>query len=384
MNTGLSCMRVLKQLLLLWLGCCILFVQQGEVVAQWNDPPAQSSPAPSLPACPDPGYCFATTTARDTWAAENNCTFDKPKVECEDTETKPEGVVAAAKAMGCFVDGLIDGLKQQLVDLWDFFKALFTNPSEVWEGLKALGKLIIEDPQGALDLFLTLLGEDAAKLLECGAYDQGKVIGKYVSPFFALKVAQIVSKGGKLAAAVQKVKNMVLTPLEKARLGIKYIPGVKQADGKSWFDMLDIKKRGVGIEKALGNNTPDTFPVIDIFNKATGEVTSIKSKSPTSAYWSKPNGLRDSLKGDIRALADFVEDGKDVSKKWEKGTPNAGEPMTVVADEVKTKTLLVAVKRNTLTEQHYAEIRQAQEYANKLVQEGRSTRPITITIVEID
>jgi len=381
-NDPSSGLLMLKRLLLFWLVLCILAAQAGGALAQMESASAQSPSQAGLPMCPDPGYCFSSPDARNAWAAENNCTFNDPK--CEDTEIKPEGVVATAKAMGRFVEGLIDGLKQQLVDLWEFFKELFTNPSEVWEGLKALGKLIIEDPKAALELFLDLLGEDVAKLLKCGAYDQGKVIGKYVSPFFVLKVAKIIAKGGKLADAVKKVRDMILTPAEKLRLGIHYIPGIKQPNGKSWFDELDIKKRGVGIEKALGNNTPDAFPVIDIFNKATGEVTSIKSKSPSSAFWSKPGGLLDSLKADIRALADFVEDGIDVVKAWEKGTPNAGSDMVVAADKVKTKTLLVAVKKDTLTEGHYAEIRQAQEYANQLVQSGRSTRPIKIVIVEID
>lgn len=48
------------------------------------------------------------------------------------------------------------------------------------------------------------------------------------------------------------------------------------------------------------------------------------------------------------------------------------------------KTLLVAVKRGTLTERHYAKIRQAQAYADALVKNGASTRPIKIVVVEID
>jgi hypothetical protein len=344
--------------------------------------PSSSAPS-SLPLC-KPGVCFTSEAAKAEYARENHCTFDAPKVECEDTEVKPEGVVAVAKALGRFVDGLIDGLKQQLVDLWDFFKELFTNPSETWEALKTLAKMIIEDPKGAAELFIAMLGDDAAKLTECGAYDQGKVIGKYVSPFFALKVASIVAKGGKLADAVKRVKSMVLTAAEKARLGIKYVPGVRQADGRSWFDEVDIKKRGMGIENALGNNTPDAFPVVDIVNKSTGEVTSIKSKTSTAAYWSAEGGLLRSLKTDLGKLADFVEDGAPARATWERGTPAAGTLFEVLPREVTAKTLLVAVKRGTMTERHYAEVRQAQEYADQMVRSGRSTRPIKIVVVEID
>lgn len=53
--------------------------------------------------------------------------------------------------------------------------------------------------------------------------------------------------------------------------------------------------------------------MIDIFNKAAREVTSIKSKTPTAAYWSKEGGLLGSIKTDLKPLANFVEDG--VSEK---------------------------------------------------------------------
>jgi hypothetical protein len=293
-------------------------------------------------------------------------------------------VEATARAVARFADGLVQGLKDQVVDLWEFFKALFTNPGEIWEGLKTLGKMVVEDPQGAAQLFMDLLGDDANKLIRCGAFDQGRVIGKYVSPFFALKVARLVGKaGGKVAEAVEAVKKLRLTAAEAARLGIKHHPEVTRPNGSSWFDEANIKQRGVGVENALGNNTPDAFPVIDRFDAATGEVTSIKSKSPDTAYWAKPGGLRDSIKADIRKLADFVEDGNDAFAKWEKGTPGAGGGMRIRPDEVTSKTLLVAVKRGALTEAHYAEIRQAQAYADQLVKEGRSTKNIKLVVVEI-
>ena len=287
----------------------------------------------SLATCPDPGLCFTSQIAKDKWAAEHKCQFKE--VVCEDLEqVDNESFVSKAAALIRFADGLIDGLKQQLGDLWDFIKELFTNPSQVWEGIKTLAKLIIEDPKAAWEIFKTLLGDDINKLLKCGAYDQGRVIGKYVSPFFVLKVVNIVAKGGKLVDAVNKVKKTILAAAEKLKLGIKFLPNVKMPNGASWFDEIDIKKRGVGIENGLGNNTPDTFPVVDIIDKATGEVTSIKSKSPASAFWDKPYGLRDSIKTDIRKLADFTEDGKPVRGTWEKGTPNAGSELKIEKNKI--------------------------------------------------
>lgn len=124
--------------------------------------------------------------------------------------------------------------------------------------------------------------------------------------------------------------------------------------------------------------------MIDIFDKSTGEVTSIKSKTPNAAYWTKEGGLRDSIKTDLNALAKFVEDGNDVKGTWEKGTPQAGAELVVEAGKVTSKTLMVAVKRGSLSERHYAEIRQAQEYADGLIKNGTSTRPIKVVVVEVD
>jgi hypothetical protein len=191
---------------IVWLTACALLVTHASglsapLISPLDPPvtPPATHPAESLPTCPDPGLCFQSTVAQDEWARKHQCVFKD--VECEDTEKSDGGVVATAKAAGRFVEGLIDGLKQQVVDLWHFFEELFTNPSEVWEGLKTLGKMVIEDPKAAAQLFLDLLGDDAGKLIHCGAYDQGKVIGKYVSPFFALKVARLVANGAKLAGS---------------------------------------------------------------------------------------------------------------------------------------------------------------------------------------
>lgn len=316
--------HTLRTMLLLWLCLCLVLVRTPASAAPQPSAPASSAPSGLLQPCPDPGFCFNSLDAKQRWAAQHHCTFKK--VVCEDTETQPTGVVATAKAMGRFVDGLIAGLKEQLIDLGAFFKELLTHPRQTWDALKALGKLIIQDPKGAAQLFAAFLGPDALKLIECGAYDQGKVIGKYVSPFFALKVARLVARGSKLAEALARVKNLLLSPAEKARLGIHHVPSVRMPDGRSIFDEPDIKKRGVTAENKLGKNTPDAFPVIDIFNKTTGEVISIKTKSPTAGYWTKEGGLRDRLKGDLRELASFGENGKRISKNWEKGSPGYGGP----------------------------------------------------------
>jgi hypothetical protein len=78
-------------------------------------------------------------------------------------------------------------------------------------------------------------------------------------------------------------------------------------------------------------------------------------------------------------LADFVRG----ERTWEKGTPRAGKEELIEFDDFDTKTLQVAVKQGTLAEGHYAEIRQAQAYADDLLSSGRTDKPIKIVVVEI-
>lgn len=363
---------------------CAVLVSQHSVAANAAMPTiavAQASAASGdLPPCPDPGVCFISGDARNEWARTHNCRFND--VQCEDTEPQAStgGLVATASAILRFAQGLVDGLAQQLGDIWNFFRTLFTNPSQTWNDLTALGKAIIEDPLGALQAFFDLLGEDISKFRFCGSYDRGKVVGKYVSPFFALKVAKLVAQTGKrISEAVDIAKKTKVGP----ESGLPRVPGslvrldVKQPNGRSWFELTDATERGRQIEIMLGHNLPSAFPTID---RISGRVvTSTKSYDLTKPSLATAEGWRNRLREDLQKLADFTEG----EQTWERGTPRAGERAVVQAVDFDRKVLEVVIRKGEMTEEHYAVLQQARAYAAQLLAEGRTTKPIQIVVVEI-
>ncbi|MRW90360.1 hypothetical protein GJ699_10215 [Duganella sp. FT80W] len=214
------------RLLLIWL---MLSIGYGSTVAAW----AADSTTPSTPApggggvvwkiCDPPPMCFKSQADKDAWAAQNHCRFIEEV--CEGTTpdkdsagAKPEDQsfwgslwdsVKGGLTYGYeFVKGLYAGLKSQVMDVVH----LITNAGDVVSGLIDLGKAFFNDPKGTLLQLAELLGQEAVdtitKATQCGAYDLGKVIGTYVSPAFALKLASKLTKySGKLADAVKALKH---------------------------------------------------------------------------------------------------------------------------------------------------------------------------------
>jgi hypothetical protein len=172
--------------------------------------------------CPNPGVCFTSKEAKDNWAKENKCQFledvcEKTPANQDDKGSKPEDAgfwsglwnsVAGAVQYGYeFSKGLFTGLKEQITDIID----LISDPVEVAKGLVTLAKAFYDDPKGTLAALAELLGQEAVdtitKATACGAYDLGKVIGSYVSPAVALKLAAKLAKfTGKIADAVKATK----------------------------------------------------------------------------------------------------------------------------------------------------------------------------------
>jgi len=171
---------------------------------------------------PPPDRCL-TKEAREAWAREHNCKW--PEQVCEG-KIKPgdDKVGAAGEEDGFwgslwdgiksgltygyeFVKGLVMGLKEQITDLWH----MVTNPGEIIDGLIALGKSFYNDPKGTMAALGEMLGQEAVdtftRATQCGAYDLGKVIGSYVSPVFALKLATRLTKySGKLSDAAKALR----------------------------------------------------------------------------------------------------------------------------------------------------------------------------------
>lgn len=170
----------------------------------------------------NPGVCMSKAD-KIKYAQDHNCRFPEDVCEGKTTaETDNQGAVGNDQSIWGslwnqvkgsvvygyeFVKGLYAGLKDQISDVIN----LITNAGEVISGLIELGKAFFNDPQGTLASLAEMLGQEAVDTItratQCGAYDLGKVVGTYVSPAFALKLATRLNRfGGNLADASKSLK----------------------------------------------------------------------------------------------------------------------------------------------------------------------------------
>ena len=215
--------QVLVRLLLVWLMCSVLALS---TLSAWGQAAGGMSPAPGSgivwKICAPPPICFGSKEAKEEWAKARECRFIEEVCEKTTPEQDKHGAKEADKSFwGAlwdsvkggltygyeFVKGLYAGLKDQVADLVH----LFTNAADVVQGLIQLGKAFFVDPKGTLASLGELLGQEAVdaitKATQCGAFDLGKVVATYVNPYFAVKLAQRLTKyGGKLAEASKAVK----------------------------------------------------------------------------------------------------------------------------------------------------------------------------------
>lgn len=103
-----------------------------------------------------------------------------------------------------FVRGFWEGIRDQIGDL----VAAITDPIETARGVYELAMAFVEDPVGTAGTIGAALGHDLSQLVRCGAYDQGRVLGSYVSPAFMLKLATKLARFGRagLRAAADATK----------------------------------------------------------------------------------------------------------------------------------------------------------------------------------
>ena len=92
-----------------------------------------------------------------------------------------------------FVRGFWEGIKDQIGDL----VAAISDPIETARGIYELAMAFLEDPVGTAQTIGAALGHDLSQLVECGAYDRGRVLGSYVSPAFMLKLASKLARFGR-------------------------------------------------------------------------------------------------------------------------------------------------------------------------------------------
>lgn len=103
-----------------------------------------------------------------------------------------------------FVRGFWEGLRDQIGDL----VAAITDPIETARGIYELAMSFLEDPVGTAQTIGAALGHDLSQLIECNAFDRGRVLGSYVSPAFMLKLAAKLARFGRagLQAAADATK----------------------------------------------------------------------------------------------------------------------------------------------------------------------------------
>lgn len=213
--------QVLVRLLLVWLMFSVLALS---TLSAWGQAAGGMSPAPGSgivwKICDPPPICLESKAAKEKWAKDHQCRFieDVCEERGKDNQGAPPGdkgfwgglwqSIKSNLVYGYnFVRGIFEGMKGQVADLIN----LISNPAEVISGLVELGKAFYNDPKGTVQKIGELLGQEAVdaltKATRCGAYDLGKVIGQYVSPAVALKLASRLTRyAGKLGDAVRSIK----------------------------------------------------------------------------------------------------------------------------------------------------------------------------------
>lgn len=126
------------------------------------------------------------------------CTPDPSASQAEPTDQNALGRVwdalrgLAADAYE-FVRGFWEGIKNQIGDL----VAAISDPIETARGIYELAMAFLDDPAGTARTIGAALGHDLSQLVDCGAYDRGRVLGSYVSPAFMLKLASKLARFGR-------------------------------------------------------------------------------------------------------------------------------------------------------------------------------------------
>jgi hypothetical protein len=242
----------------------------------------------------NPGVCMSKDE-KARYAKENNCRFLEEVCEGRTTpETDNKGAVKddssifgalwdqvkGALVYGYeFVKGLFAGLKEQVTDLIK----LITSAGDVVKGLIDLGKSFYKDPKSTLKSLGEVLGQEAVdtftKATQCGAYDLGKVIGGYVSPAFALKLAsQLTKYSGKLADVAKALRHdfgcasFAAGTLVLTSDGLRHIESIEVGDQVYSRNELTYADRAQAVVDTFGRIAPsyrilttelDSFKVTD-------------------------------------------------------------------------------------------------------------------------
>jgi hypothetical protein len=239
--------------------------------------------------------------------------------------------------------------------------------SRVIEGVGQTASYVKEDPAGA-----------SVKLVNAGVEFGGNVLDgeiHAVGQSLAAVPALLTGAGGKLATGLRRFAPDV-SDIDFDELGDAYraagrggfettFRDIGPEGGGTYFDIVDIKERGVAIENALGKNTPDTFETFDRITES-GEAVSIKSFDlASSSSYNKPGAKQFEY-----ALRAYARDASDFT-----GARVSG--FRLDATDIRSRSLEVAVQRGSVTPDQYQALRRAAEYARQL------DNPVHLRVIEI-
>ncbi|GAA0398645.1 hypothetical protein GCM10009133_04360 [Cocleimonas flava] len=125
---------------------------------------------------PDPEEIQCTTTWEDEKYQSGEC----DGWWCEVTGNFVGEVKAAANVVMDFLTGVLQGIGDQINDLWELLK----NPGVLLDVAKAF----IDDPKGTIESIISSVVDDVQTVMNCGPQDVGRIVGQNVNPAVALRV----------------------------------------------------------------------------------------------------------------------------------------------------------------------------------------------------
>ena len=144
-------------------------------------PPPEPEPQPEPPQEQQPEEIECTTTWDDDRYDTGNPSIWNPF-------SWPQAIAAAGRTVLDFFQGLYEGARDQLQDLWN----LINDPGV----LINIAEQFIREPIETLRQLLQGIVDDVERVLQCGPRDIGQVIGQNIDPFVAVR---LVSKFADLA-----------------------------------------------------------------------------------------------------------------------------------------------------------------------------------------
>lgn len=111
---------------------------------------------------------------------------------------------------------------------------------------------------------------------------------------------------------------------------------IKPSEPSVWD--LDNFDRGRAIEKYIGCNLPEDYPVIDMYNKATGTVSLVKSIDHTSKSYLKTEQLKKTLNECLTRLVQFNGSDKLIDNSY-----------TISSAGIKKREIILVVPTNDMT-----------------------------------